>query len=62
MAELVIHDLKKDYPTRSEPLEILKGIELELTSGDNLAVIRPSGSGKSTLLNAILGENLVPTI
>ena len=60
MAELVIHDLKKDYPTRSEPLEILKGIELELTSGDNLAVIGPSGSGKSTLLN-ILGTLDHPT-
>ena len=60
MAQLVIHDLKKDYPTRSEPLEILKGIELELTGGDNVAVIGPSGSGKSTLLN-ILGTLDHPT-
>ena len=60
MAQLVIHDLKKEYPTRSEPLEILKGIELELTGGDNVAVIGPSGSGKSTLLN-ILGTLDHPT-
>ena len=60
MAQLVIHDLKKEYPTRSEPLEILKGIELELAGGDNVAVIGPSGSGKSTLLN-ILGTLDHPT-
>lgn len=60
MAQLVIHDLKKEYPTRSEPLEILKGIELELTGGDNVAVIGPSGSGKSSLLN-ILGTLDHPT-
>jgi lipoprotein-releasing system ATP-binding protein len=60
MAQLVINDLKKKFPTRSEPLEILKGIELELTGGDNVAVIGPSGSGKSTLLN-ILGTLDHPT-
>ena len=60
MAQLVLNDLKKEYPTRSEPLEILKGIDLELNSGDNLAVIGPSGSGKSTLLN-VLGTLDHPT-
>lgn len=60
MAQLVINDLKKDYPTRGEPLEILKGMDLELSAGDNLAVIGPSGSGKSTLLN-ILGTLDYPT-
>ncbi|MBK94719.1 MAG: ATP-binding protein [Planctomycetaceae bacterium] len=60
MAELVIQDLKKEYPTRGEPLEILKGIDLSLNQGDNLAVIGPSGSGKSTLLN-VLGTLDHPT-
>ena len=60
MANLVIKDLKKEYPTRGEPLEILKGIDLELSSGDNLAIIGPSGSGKSTLLN-VLGTLDHPT-
>ena len=60
MAQLVLNDLKKEYPTRGEPLEILKGIDLELNSGDNLAVIGPSGSGKSTLLN-VLGTLDHPT-
>ncbi|MGC6450791.1 MAG: ABC transporter ATP-binding protein [Pirellulaceae bacterium] len=60
MANLVIKDLKKEYATRGEPLEILKGIDLELSSGDNLAIIGPSGSGKSTLLN-VLGTLDHPT-
>ena len=60
MAQLVINDLKKEYPTRDKPLEILKGIDLQLNNGDNLAIIGPSGSGKSTLLN-VLGTLDHPT-
>ncbi len=60
MAHLVIKDLKKEYPSHGEPLQILKGIDLELRAGDNVAVIGPSGSGKSTLLN-ILGTLDYPT-
>ena len=51
---------QEGYPTPGEPLEILKGIDLELSSGDNLAIIGPSGSGKSTLLN-VLGTLDHPT-
>ena len=51
---LVVSQLCKDYPTRSGPLAVLRGIDLELARGDSLAVMGPSGSGKSTLLH-ILG-------
>lgn len=51
---LTVAGLAKEYPTRSGPLSILRGIDLSLGRGDALAVTGPSGSGKSTLLH-ILG-------
>lgn len=50
-----IDALSKSYPaTAGRRIEILKGIELNLASGDSLAVVGASGIGKSTLLQ-ILG-------
>tara|TARA_Y100001960_G_C14634097_1_gene807312 strand:- start:308 stop:976 length:669 start_codon:yes stop_codon:yes gene_type:complete len=60
MTKLIVSDLHKEYPTRGEPLKVLRGISLELTAGKNLAIVGPSGSGKSTLLH-ILGTLDRPT-
>jgi lipoprotein-releasing system ATP-binding protein len=57
---LAVRDLSKEYPTRSGPLSILRGVNLALERGDALAVMGPSGSGKSTLLH-ILGTLDTPT-
>src|SRR5690348_6352288 len=57
---LQVRDLCKDYPTRSGPLPVLRGISLDLDPGEALAVMGPSGSGKSTLLY-ILGTLEQPT-
>ena len=48
---LQARDLTRDYPTRAEPLRILRGVSLTLARGDALAVTGPSGTGKSTLLH-----------
>ena len=57
---LAVRDLSKEYPTRSGPLPILRGVNLTLARGEALAVMGPSGSGKSTLLH-ILGTLDRPT-
>ena len=53
MAVLSLEHLSKQYPTRGEPLVVLRDISLEMNRGENLAVLGPSGSGKSTLLSII---------
>ncbi len=53
MSELVVANVTKEFPTRSEPLVVLSGVSLKLTSGQSMAIVGPSGSGKSTLLHII---------
>ncbi len=60
MPQLAVHNISKQFATRSEPLVVLRGISLELGEGENLAVLGPSGCGKSTLLH-ILGTLDRPT-
>jgi lipoprotein-releasing system ATP-binding protein len=54
MSELIVEHIAKQFPTRAEPLVVLRDVSFQLASGDNLAILGPSGSGKSTLLH-ILG-------
>jgi len=53
MTKLLAEHVSKEYPTRGEPLVVLRDASLALGRGENLAVVGPSGSGKSTLLSII---------
>jgi len=54
MSRLIVDNVTKQFPTRAEPLVVLRGVSLQMAPGENAAIMGPSGSGKSTLLN-ILG-------
>lgn len=51
---LQIKNLVREFPAGEEYVQILKGINLEIYSGELVAIVGQSGSGKSTLMN-ILG-------
>src|SRR3954469_19795481 len=51
MAALSIRNLSKRYAN----LEVLKGINLDIESGEFTVLVGPSGCGKSTLLNIVAG-------
>lgn len=50
-----IRDVHKNFTRGSERIEVLKGVSLDIPSGDFLALMGPSGSGKTTLLNLMGG-------
>jgi putative ABC transport system ATP-binding protein len=50
-----LQDVGKTYYRGREPIEVLKGLNLEMPEGAFEALMGPSGSGKSTLLNLIAG-------
>jgi multiple sugar transport system ATP-binding protein len=54
MAALTIQGIRKAFGK----LQILKGIDLEVQSGEFLILVGPSGCGKSTLLNMIAGLDM----
>ena len=60
MPDLLVDRVAKEFPTRGEPLVVLREASLELSAGQNAAIVGPSGSGKSTLLY-IIGTLDAPT-
>jgi putative ABC transport system ATP-binding protein len=53
-----IRNVHKYFTRGSERIDVLQGVNLEIPSGDFLALMGPSGSGKTTLLNLMGGLDL----
>ncbi|MEO8295193.1 MAG: ABC transporter ATP-binding protein [Gemmatimonadota bacterium] len=54
-AVLRVDDVYKDYPMNGERVHALRGVSLDISPGDYVAIVGPSGCGKSTLLHVMGG-------
>lgn len=50
-----VKDIQKYYGEKESRFQVLKGISLDIDSGDFVVILGASGSGKSTLLNIMSG-------
>ena len=55
-----VQNVSKSFEHEGRSLEVLKGIDLEIASGEMVTIVGPSGAGKSTLLH-LVGTLDLPT-
>ena len=54
-AQLSVRGLRKSFPGRSGPTEVLAGLDFDIGERDFVSIIGPSGCGKTTIFNVIAG-------
>lgn len=52
---IALTDLKLRLTSRAGPVDILRGITLDIAPGQSLSILGPSGSGKTSLLMVLAG-------
>jgi len=57
---VTVKNVTKTFEHEGRSLEVLKGIDLEIGSGEMVTIVGPSGAGKSTLLH-LIGTLDLPT-
>lgn len=55
----MLHDVHLTLGSAAGPVNILRGINLEISHGERVSIVGPSGSGKSSLLMVIAGLEAV---
>lgn len=50
--------VSKIYPTRSGPVQVLRGLDLAVDKGERVGILGRNGAGKSTLIRLISGAEL----
>jgi putative ABC transport system ATP-binding protein len=52
---LVLEDVRLTLPSTAGPVDILRGVSMQVGAGERVAVVGPSGSGKSSLIAVAAG-------